>query len=89
TPAAPAFAGATKIKLTYKDQRDYDVLPARIEEIEAAIVRDEAVLADPDLYVRNPDRFAALTKTIAAARIERDAAEERWLMLAELVEAAA
>ncbi len=73
-------------KLSYKDQRDYDLLPARIEAIEAAIARDEAALGDPDLYARSPGQFDALTRAIAAARAERDAAEERWLALAEMVE---
>ncbi len=74
-------------KLSYKDQRDYDLLPERIAQIEAAIARDEAALADPDLYARNPDRFAALMAAIEKARAEKDAAEERWLTLAEMVEA--
>ncbi|HEY1604783.1 MAG TPA: ATP-binding cassette domain-containing protein [Allosphingosinicella sp.] len=87
---APAFAGAQRpSKLSYKDQRDYDLLPRRIEEIEAAIARDEAALHDPDLYTRDPSRFAALTAAIEQARAERDAAEERWLELAEKVEAMA
>ncbi|MBV9884689.1 MAG: ATP-binding cassette domain-containing protein [Sphingomonadaceae bacterium] len=74
-------------KLSYKDQRDYDLLPGRIEELEAVIARDEAALHDPDLYARDPGRFAALTDAIAAARAERDAAEHRWLELAEAAEA--
>jgi ATP-binding cassette subfamily F protein uup len=98
---APAKAGAQKVqesgtraapasrKLTYKDQRDYDLLPRRVEELEAAIARDEAALADPDLYIRDPKRFAALMKAIQAAQAERTAAEERWLELAEQVEALA
>jgi ATP-binding cassette subfamily F protein uup len=76
-------------KLTYKDQRDYDLLPARIEEIDAGIARDEALLSDPDLYRRDPERFAALTAAIEKARAQRDAAEQRWLELAEQVEALA
>ena len=75
-----------KAKLSYKDQRDYDLLPGRIEELLAQIARDEAALADPALYTRDPAKFAALTKAIDAARAEKDAAEERWLELAELVE---
>ncbi|MBS3927542.1 MAG: ATP-binding cassette domain-containing protein [Sphingomonadales bacterium] len=75
-----------KAKLTYRDQRDYDLLPARIEEILAQIARDEATLSDPALYTRDPAKFAALTKAIEGARAEKDAAEERWLELAELVE---
>jgi ABC transport system ATP-binding/permease protein len=82
----PAIPKA-KTKLTYKDQRDYDLLPTRIEEIDAAIARDEAVLADPNLYTRDFAKFEALTKAIEAARAEKDAAEERWLTLAEMVEA--
>ncbi|HEX8062299.1 MAG TPA: ATP-binding cassette domain-containing protein [Allosphingosinicella sp.] len=74
-------------KLTYKDQRDYDLLPARIQEIEAQIARDEEALGDPDLYTRDPGRFAALTAAIEKARAERYAAEERWLQLAEKLEA--
>ncbi|MBA3054167.1 MAG: ATP-binding cassette domain-containing protein [Sphingomonadales bacterium] len=75
-----------KAKLTYNDQRDYELLPKRIEELGAAILRDEAALADPALYTRDPAKFAALTTAIEAARAEKDAAEERWLELAELVE---
>ncbi len=82
--ASPAPA-ATR-KLSYKDQRDYDLLPARIEEIEAAIVRDEALLADPDLYRKDHARFTRLTQAIDKARAEKDAAEMRWLDLAEQVE---
>ncbi len=75
-----------KAKLSYKDQRDYDLLPGRIEELLAQIARDEAALADPALYTRDPAKFAALTKASEAARAEKDAAEERWLELAEQVE---
>jgi ABC transport system ATP-binding/permease protein len=84
--AGPRPAPGSK-KLSYKDQRDYDLLPGRIEEIEGAIARDEAALADPDLYTRDPKRFAELTAQIDKARAEKDAAELRWLELAEQVEA--
>jgi ATP-binding cassette subfamily F protein uup len=76
-------------KLSYKDQRDYDLLPARIEELEAAIASNEKALSDPDLYTRDPNRFAQLTAEIDKARAEREAAEERWLDLAEQLEALA
>ncbi len=75
-----------KVKLTYKDQRDYELLPSRIDELLDQIARGEAALADPALYTRDPARFAALTKAIEDARTAKDAAEERWLELAELVE---
>ncbi|HEX8263748.1 MAG TPA: ABC transporter C-terminal domain-containing protein, partial [Allosphingosinicella sp.] len=88
--AKPAAAPARpQTKLSYKDQRDYDLLPDRIQALEAQIARDEEALHDPDLYARDPRRFAALTAAIEAARAERDAAEHRWLELAEKVEALA
>ena len=75
-----------KAKLSYKDQRDYELLPKRIEEIDTAIAKGEADLADPALYTRNPDRFARLTASLDALRADKDAAEMRWLELAEQVE---
>ena len=76
-------------KLSYKDQRDYDLLPGQIEKLEQAIARDEAALADPDLYARDPKKFDTLMASVAKARADKDAAEERWLELAEQAEALA
>ncbi|MDV3457719.1 ATP-binding cassette domain-containing protein [Sphingomonas sp. HF-S4] len=88
--AAKPLAEAPKAKptkLSYKDQRDYDLLPKRIEEIEAQIAKDEDAMADPTLYSRDPKRFQALSDGIGKLRDEKDAAEMRWLELAEQVEA--
>jgi ATP-binding cassette subfamily F protein uup len=73
-------------KLSYKDQRDYDLLPARIEAIDSEIAAAEAEMSDPSLYTRKPDRLAELTAKCDALRAEKDAAEQRWLELAMLVE---
>ncbi|KQN93627.1 elongation factor 3 [Sphingomonas sp. Leaf231] len=84
--AAPPPPPPTRVKLTYKDQRDYDLLPRRIEEIDAAIAADEAAMADPGLYARDPAAFDRLGRNVAALREEKDAAEMRWLELAEIIE---
>ncbi len=76
-------------KLSYKDQRDYDRLPGEIERLEAEVAADEAALHDPDLYARDPDRFAKLTERIARHRTDIEAAELRWLEVAEMAEALA
>jgi ATP-binding cassette subfamily F protein uup len=76
-------------KLSYKDQRDYDRLPGEIERLEGEVAADEAALSDPDLYTRDPARFASLTERIARNRAEIEAAEYRWLEVAELAEALA
>ncbi|WP_010543096.1 ABC-F family ATP-binding cassette domain-containing protein [Sphingomonas elodea] len=89
-PAAAAPAPEVpkaRTKLSYKDQRDYELLPKRIEEIDQIIARDEAALADPALYTKDPAKFAKLSEGIARLRDEKDAAEMRWLELAEMVEA--
>lgn len=73
-------------KLSYKDQRDFELLPARIEELENAITRGEDILSDPELFTRDPQKFANISKGLENARAEKDAAEERWLELAERAE---
>ena len=86
-PAPPVPPPPPKsTKLTYKDQRDYDLLPARIEELDAMIARGEEALGDPGLYTRDPDKFARLTDALDQVRREKEQAEERWLELAEVVE---
>ncbi len=90
-PAAPKGAPGPRPspgnrKLSFKDQRDLDRLPHEIERLEREIAADEEALHDPDLYAKNPDRFAELTKRIAHLRAEKDAAEHRWLEVAEMAE---
>ncbi|PZU09518.1 ABC-F family ATP-binding cassette domain-containing protein [Sphingomonas sp.] len=75
-----------KAKLSYKDQRDLDLLPAEIEKLEAAIARDETALADPDLYAKDPKRFDTLMAALEKARTRKEEAEMRWLELAEMAE---
>ena len=86
SPTPPPPPPATSKKLSYRDQRDYELLPTRIEELEAAIARGEAILSDPGLYTSDPQKFATINKGLENARAEKHAAEERWLQLAELVE---
>jgi ATP-binding cassette subfamily F protein uup len=84
--AEPPAPPRPRAKLSYKDQRDLDLLPGEIEKLEAAIARDEAALADPDLFARDPKRFDQLMKAIEKARADKETAEMRWLELAELAE---
>jgi ATP-binding cassette subfamily F protein uup len=86
TPQSPPASGRGG-KLSYKDQRDYDRLPAEIERLEAEVAADEDALHDPELYVRDPGRFAELTERIARNRVEIEALELRWLEVAEMAEA--
>ncbi|RIV93482.1 ATP-binding cassette domain-containing protein [Aurantiacibacter xanthus] len=84
-PSPPPPAPASN-KLSYKDQRDYEQLPARIEELDRLIANGEAALGDPELYARDPGKFERISKSLELARTEKDEAEMRWLELAEQVE---
>jgi ABC transport system ATP-binding/permease protein len=46
-------------------------------------------MGEPTLYTKNPTRFAELTAKTEKLRAEKDAAEERWLELAMILEEAA
>jgi ABC transport system ATP-binding/permease protein len=84
--SASANAPSRLAKLSYKDQRDFDLLPGRIAEIEREIATAETEMSDATLYARNPARFAELSALTGQLRAEKDAAEERWLELAMRVE---
>jgi ABC transport system ATP-binding/permease protein len=68
-------------KLSYKDQRELDGLPARIDALAVKAGKLEAKLADPTLYKKDPADFAETTRALADCRAELSAAEERWLEL--------
>jgi ABC transport system ATP-binding/permease protein len=74
-------------KLSYKDQRDYDLLPHRIEQIELRLNAIEGALSDADLFMKDNERFQSLTDENTKLLEEKNESEMRWLELAEQVEA--
>jgi ATP-binding cassette subfamily F protein uup len=84
-PTGPLPSQGNK-KLSFKDQRDLDRLPGEIERMEATIAADEGALHDPGLFSRDPKKFTELTERIARLRAEVEAAELRWLEVAEMAE---
>jgi ATP-binding cassette subfamily F protein uup len=80
-PVAPAPAAA-RGKLSYKEQRELEALPARIEALEAEQKAIGELTADPSLYVSDPQRAAALHARSAQIEDELMAALERWEALA-------
>lgn len=73
-------------KLSYKDQRDLDLLPAKIEELEGRIAELEEELADPQLFTTDPDIFNKTAALLTDAKNELEAVETRWLELEILQE---
>ncbi len=71
-------------KLSYNEQRDLELLPPKIEELEAKIEALNACLADPECY--NQKGLATLSEELAAAEEEYERLGERYLELLEKVE---
>jgi ATP-binding cassette subfamily F protein uup len=68
-------------KLSFKDKHALETLPARMAALEQETIRLNRVLADPDLYTRQPAKFAEATKALEAAQASLAKAEEQWLAL--------
>ena len=75
----------TPKKLSYKEQREFDALPGKIETLEAEIAEIEALLADGSVFARDPARAKAVTERLPLAKSELDGLETRWLELGERV----
>src|SRR5580704_1446878 len=78
--------GSPPRRMNFNGRRALDLLPARIAALEARITELNAVLADPDLYPRDPARFRDTTDALAVIRDELAASEDQWLRLEVLRE---
>ncbi|GEO14994.1 ABC-F family ATP-binding cassette domain-containing protein [Microvirga aerophila] len=85
-PAPSQAPSSAKRKLSFNEQHDLKTLPKRMTEIEAKVAKVQDILADPDLYARDPARFQKAMDTLTALQSELGAAEERWLELEMLRE---
>lgn len=81
-PSAAAEPSAAR-KLSYKETRELESLPGRIEALETEIAEIESTLADPSIYAKDNARAVAMTARLPQAREELDAVETRWLELSE------
>lgn len=84
-PAAPAPApapvAAPKRKLSYKEQRELDALPAQIEALEREQAALQAELAGTALYTQGAARIAEVTARAAQIDEELMVLLERWTAL--------
>ena len=64
--------------LTWKEQRELEALPSRLESLEADRDRVGMQLSDPELYKDHPDEVSTLGQTLQ--RLEKEIAEaySRW-----------
>ena len=81
-PTGAALLTAPKArKLSYKEQRELDELPKRIEQLEAEQKGLGALLADPELYRTDADRATTAQARYARIDAELTLALERWELL--------
>ncbi len=86
----PASARRTKkqaTKLSYKDQRELDRLPAEIEEIEARIAELQAAIAAPGFYTQDKAEVTARLAELADAEQLLEQRMRRWSELETMREA--
>ncbi|WWW33989.1 ATP-binding cassette domain-containing protein [Stenotrophomonas rhizophila] len=76
--AAPAEPAAAKRKLSYKDARELEQLPLKIETLEKDVEGLTAAMNDPAFYQRSAADMAAHNAKLAKVQAELDAAYARW-----------
>ncbi len=82
--AAPAKAEAPKSQgLSFTEKKRLDDLPAMIQRLEAEIAKLSELLADPELFTREPVKFRKATEALTERQSALDAAETEWLELAD------
>jgi ATP-binding cassette subfamily F protein uup len=89
TPPPPRATGGTRSKLGYKEKRELDALPARIEALETEQRAIDGQLAEPAFFIAEPRRAAELAARHAQIEDELMQCLERWEALAAVGRAAA
>jgi ABC transport system ATP-binding/permease protein len=79
--AVPAAESAPRRKLSYKDARELEQLPARIESLETELAGLTGSMADPAFYQQDAGAVAAHTRRMSDAQRELDLAYARWAEL--------
>jgi ATP-binding cassette subfamily F protein uup len=78
---APPPAVTAKRKLSYRESRELEQLPARIEALEARVAELAALSNDPAFYRRDAAAITAHNATLADIQAELDTAYARWAEL--------
>ncbi|RZU01085.1 ATP-binding cassette domain-containing protein [Rivibacter subsaxonicus] len=79
--AAPAPAAKPRAKLSYKEQRELDEMPSRIEALEAEQRELAELLASSALYTEAPERVGPTQARLETIEAELMALLERWELL--------
>lgn len=76
--AAATPAAAPKKKLSFKEQRELEQLPARIEQLEADIEARTAAMSGPAFFQQDSATIVAENEALAGLQAELERAYARW-----------
>jgi len=65
-------------RLTFKEKRELETLPARIEELDQEQAKLEATFSDPDFYSGDGQQIAATKARFSELEVELAALYQRW-----------
>ena len=74
----PASAG-----LSFTQKHRLEELPGEIERLQAEIAKLEGLLSDPELFTRDPVKFAKASDALIERHAKLGEAEDEWMMLEE------
>jgi ATP-binding cassette subfamily F protein uup len=82
--SSPVVAPVVKAtpKLSYKDQRELELLPDKMESLEAQITASEDAMSDASFFVKPTKETQPVIDKLAALNVELEQAMERWEYLA-------
>jgi ATP-binding cassette subfamily F protein uup len=78
SPPARGNAAAKTRKLSYKDQRELDAMPAAIQRLEVEQAELAAAIGDPELFRRDPAAANAAVQRLQSVQQELETAFARW-----------
>ena len=83
----PVAATKPKSGLSFTEKHRLDALPAEIDRLTAEIAKLEELMADPELFTREPVKFQKASEALVARQTALSDAEDLWLNLSEKAEA--
>ena len=78
SPVQTAVVAEPKRKLSYKDARELELLPARIEQLEADIAARAASMNEPKFYQQDSAAILAFNEASAKLQADLEHAYQRW-----------
>ncbi|MDP4991046.1 MAG: ABC-F family ATP-binding cassette domain-containing protein [Marivita lacus] len=83
----PVAASKSKSGLSFTERHRLEELPAEIDRLTAEIAKLEQLMADPNLFTREPVKFKKASELLVARQTALAEAEDLWLNLSEKAEA--